>query len=95
MINLRLAGLKVGLVSTAQSLLTGACAVYGDLLFHSTASLTTANDGAVYHVAPAVMNYLFAERYHIEPTQVAAMVLFGNFFSLLSLPILLFIALSL
>lgn len=77
MINLRLAGLKVGLVSTAQSLLTGACA-FTVIYFSFHCLLTTANDGAVYHVAPAVMNYLFAERYHIEPTQVAAMVLFGN-----------------
>lgn len=44
---------------------------------------------------PAVMNYLFAERFHIEPTNVASMVLFGNFLCLFTLPLLLIFALSL
>lgn len=43
----------------------------------------------------AVMNYLFAERFHIEPEKVASIVLFGNFFSILTLPVLLGFALSL
>ncbi|EJL9432534.1 AEC family transporter [Vibrio cholerae] len=95
MINLRLAGLKVGLVSTAQSLLTGACAFALIYFFIPLPPLQLQMMVLFTMLPPAVMNYLFAERYHIEPTQVAAMVLFGNFFSLLSLPILLFIALSL
>ena len=44
---------------------------------------------------PAVMNYMFAERFNIEPNRVASMVLFGNFFSILTLPLLLTFALSL
>ncbi|GAJ76021.1 LOW QUALITY PROTEIN: membrane protein [Vibrio sp. JCM 18905] len=44
---------------------------------------------------PAVMNYLFAERLNIEPMKVASMVLFGNFFSILTLPLLLSYTLSL
>jgi len=36
---------------------------------------------------PAVLNYLFAERYHQEPERVAAMVLVGNFSAILFLPL--------
>ncbi|EGR3945806.1 AEC family transporter [Vibrio cholerae] len=95
MMNLRLAGLKVGIISTSQSLLTGACAFALIYFFIPLPPLQLRMMVLFTMLPPAVMNYLFAERYHIEPAQVAAMVLFGNFFSLFSLPILLFIALSL
>lgn len=36
---------------------------------------------------PAVMNYVFAERYHQEPDKVASIVLVGNMASVLFLPI--------
>ncbi len=36
---------------------------------------------------PAVMNYVFAERYHQEPEKVAAIVLIGNLASVVFLPI--------
>lgn len=36
---------------------------------------------------PAVMNFLFAERYHQEPAKVAAIVVLGNLFSVISLPL--------
>ena len=36
---------------------------------------------------PAIVNYLFAEQYHQEPHKVASIVLIGNVFSLVSLPI--------
>lgn len=36
---------------------------------------------------PAVVNYIFAEQYHQEPHKVASIVLIGNVFSLISLPI--------
>ncbi len=42
---------------------------------------------------PAVMNYMFAEHYNQEPSKVAAMVLFGNAFSVVSIPIALVYAL--
>jgi predicted permease len=38
---------------------------------------------------PAVMNFLFAERYRQEPAKVAAIVVLGNLFSVLSLPLVL------
>ncbi|HSD38548.1 MAG TPA: AEC family transporter [Rhodocyclaceae bacterium] len=36
---------------------------------------------------PALLNYIFAERYGQEPEQVASIVLIGNLFALLTLPI--------
>jgi len=42
---------------------------------------------------PAVLNYMFAERYGQEPDKVASMVLIGNMASVVSLPIALAIAL--
>jgi len=36
---------------------------------------------------PAVLNYIFAERYHQEPAAVASMVLVGNVAALLFLPV--------
>lgn len=42
---------------------------------------------------PAVLNYMFAERYQQEPEKVASMVLVGNVAALLFLPIALALAL--
>lgn len=36
---------------------------------------------------PAVLNFLFAERYRQEPERVASIVLIGNLFALLTLPV--------
>ncbi len=43
---------------------------------------------------PAVMNYLLAERYQQQPEVVASMVMVGNLFALISLPIVLVFALN-
>ena len=42
---------------------------------------------------PAVLNYMFAERYQQEPEKVASMVLVGNVAALLFLPVALALAL--
>lgn len=39
---------------------------------------------------PAVLNFMLAERYAVEPRKVAAVVLLGNLASLLTLPLVLF-----
>ena len=44
--------------------------------------------------APAVLNYLFAERYRQEPEIVASMVLVGNAAALVVLPLALALVLS-
>jgi predicted permease len=42
---------------------------------------------------PAVLNYMFAERYNQEPEKVASMVLLGNVAAVLFLPVALAISL--
>lgn len=42
---------------------------------------------------PAVLNYMFAERYRQEPDKVASMVMIGNLASVIVLPLILVIAL--
>lgn len=95
MLNLRLGGLKVGLMCTVQSLGTGAIAF---ALIYWLIPLPTMQLQMMVlftMLPPAVMNYLFAERLNIEPMTVASMVLFGNFFSIITLPLLLLFTLSL
>ncbi len=43
---------------------------------------------------PAVLNYMFAERYQQEPDKVASMVLIGNVAAVVFLPIALALALD-
>lgn len=42
---------------------------------------------------PAVINYVFAERYHQEPDKVAAIVLVGNLAAIVTLPLVLLLVL--
>ncbi|WP_159650553.1 AEC family transporter [Vibrio atypicus] len=95
MCNMRLSGLRVGVWCTLQSLVTGAISF---ALIYWLIPLPTMQLQMMVlftMLPPAVMNYLFAERFNVEPVKVASMVLFGNFFSLLTLPMLLAFALSL
>jgi predicted permease len=43
---------------------------------------------------PAVLNYVFAERYHQEPAKVASIVMLGNLASLLFIPLALAVTLN-
>ncbi|WP_045495630.1 AEC family transporter [Vibrio hyugaensis] len=95
MCNLRLGGLKVGLLCTVQSLLTGAIAFAVIYWLIPLPTMQLQMMVLFTMLPPAVMNYLFAERLNIEPMTVASMVLFGNFFSILTLPLLLMFTLSL
>ncbi|MDA0148968.1 AEC family transporter [Vibrio sp. LaRot3] len=95
MCNIRLSGLSIGLFCTLQSLVTGGIAFGLIYYFVPLPKMELQMMVLFSMLPPAVMNYLFAERFNIAPAQVASMVLFGNFFSILTLPILLMFALSL
>lgn len=95
MCNMRLSGLKVGLLCTLQSLITGGIAFATIYYLISLPKMEMQMMVLFTMLPPAVMNYLFAERFNIEPVKVASMVLFGNFFSIITLPLLLSFALSL
>ncbi|KGY13263.1 membrane protein [Vibrio tubiashii] len=95
MCNIRISGLKVGIFCTLQSLATGAVSFAVIYYFIPLPKMELQMMVLFTMLPPAVMNYLFAERFQIEPTKVASMVLFSNFFSILTLPLLLGFALSL
>ncbi|MHC0041910.1 AEC family transporter [Vibrio campbellii] len=95
MLNLRLGGLKVGLMCTLQSLVTGAVAFAIIYWLIPLPTMQLQMMVLFTMLPPAIMNYLFAERLNIEPMTVASMVLFGNFFSIITLPLLLMFTLSL
>lgn len=95
MCNMRLSGLRVGIFCTLQSLATGAAAFWVIYTFIPLPAMQLQMMVLFTMLPPAVMNYMFAERFNIEPNRVASMVLFGNFFSILTLPLLLTFALSL
>lgn len=87
-------GLKIGLISTATSLITGAITF---LIIQSVVELPLRELQMMVlftMLPPAVMNYLFAERYKVGGETVAAMVLYGNFFAIFTMPVLLWFALS-
>ncbi|GAA4877054.1 AEC family transporter [Ferrimonas pelagia] len=92
---LRWSGLYLGLLGTGISLLTGAVS-FG--LIYWWIPLPTLHLQMMLLFAmlpPAVMNYLFAERYNIEPQKASNIILFGNFLSVITLPILLMVAFAL
>jgi predicted permease len=93
MCNIRLDGLKVGVLCTLQSLITGGITFTAIYLFVPLPSLHLQMMLLFTMLPPAVMNYMLAERFNVEPNKVAAMVLFSNFFSIFTLPILLLLAL--
>jgi len=92
---IQLSGLRVGLLSSLLSLSSGAVSFAVIYFFIPLPAMQLQMMVLFTMLPPAVMCYLFAERFKIEPQNVASMVLFGNFFSFLSLPLLLTLALSL
>ena len=89
MCKIRLSGLKVGVLCTFLSLCTGAVAFTLIYLFIPLPPMHMQMMLLFTMLPPAVMNYMFAERFAVEPEKVASMVLFSNFFSIITLPLLL------
>ena len=94
MVNLRLSGLRIGIFTTLFSLGTGAITFAVIYFLIPLPQLQMQMMVLFTMLPPAVMNYLFAEKYNVEPANVASMVLFGNFFAIITLPILLWISLA-
>lgn len=94
MCNIRLSGIKVGLLCTGLSLATGAIAFISIYMFIPLSILHLKMMLLYTMFPPAVLNYVFAERFDLEPEKVASMVLFSNVLCIVTLPIMLTIALS-
>jgi predicted permease len=87
-------GVKIGLMSTATSLLSGAITFAVIYLWIPLTQLQLQMMVLFTMLPPAVMNYLLAERYQLNGAAVASMVLYGNLLSVLSMPLLLWFALT-
>ncbi|MEQ8939279.1 MAG: AEC family transporter, partial [Gammaproteobacteria bacterium] len=93
LIDMRLSEWKIGMLAAVLAPVSGIAIVMVLLQFME---LTQLEQGALFlfgALPPAVMNYMFAEHYQQEPAKVAAMVLFGNAFTVISLPLALAYAL--
>lgn len=86
--------LRIGLIGTVFRPLVGMLLAWG--LAHLVG--LSQRDAAMLLVfgalPPAVLNYVFAERYHQEPVKVASMVMLGNLGSLLFVPLALALTLK-
>jgi len=95
MCGIKKSGLKIGIICSLLSVATGAVA-FTVIYWLIPLELQEMQMMVLFTMLPpAVMNYLFAERYQISPNKVASMVLFGNLSSIITLPLLLIFAFSL
>ncbi len=93
LIDMKLSEWKIGMLAALLAPICGIAIVLALLPF---IELTRLEQGALFlfgALPPAVMNYIFAEHYDQEPSKVAAMVLFGNAFCIVSIPMALAYAL--
>ncbi|CZF81981.1 putative transporter YfdV [Grimontia celer] len=85
-------GIRVGVLSTVLSLVTGAISFTLIYFFIPLPSEHMRMMLLFAMLPPAVMNFLYAERFKVGADEVASMVLFGNGFTVLTLPLLLIAA---
>ncbi len=87
MTNVSLSDWKLGFFAAMFRPLAGMAAAWGVIVVLGL----TGRDAAMLLVfgglPPAVLNFMFAERYHQEPARVASMVLLGNLVALVVLPV--------
>ena len=86
LVDIRLSQWRLGMLG---ALLAPVCGIAIVLLISPWLELTRLEQGVLFlfgSLPPAVMNFMFAEHYDQEPAKVAAMVLFGNAFSIVSIP---------
>lgn len=94
MIDLNLAAWRIGVVGAMLCPLTGFAVAFLAVMALPLSSLATAQLFIFASLPPAVLNFLFAERYKQEPDKVASIVLLGNLASLIFVPIGLALAFS-
>ena len=77
---------RIGLAGAVLCPLTGLVMAWLVGLFMTLPQIQMAQLVVFAALPPAVLNFMLAERYHIEPRKVAAVVLLGNLASLVILP---------
>jgi len=83
----RLAAVRVGLWGAVARPLVGLLLAYGTALVLGLEGQQKALLVIFGALPPAVLNYVFAERYRQEPDQVASIVMIGNLAALVFLPL--------
>ncbi len=84
---------KIGVVGAVVCPASGLLMALLAMTFMSLPEVQLAQLFVFAALPPAVLNFMLAERYGIAPRKVAAVVLLGNFASLLVLPVVLFFVL--
>ena len=86
--------LRIGLIGTAARPLMGMALAWVLAQLLGLSQRDTSMLLVFGALPPAVLNYVFAERYHQEPAKVASMVMLGNLGALLFVPIALALTLQ-
>ena len=81
---------RIGLAGAVLCPLTGLAMAWAVAAFFDLPEMQLAQLIVFAALPPAVLNFMLAERYKVEPPKVAAVVLLGNLASLLVLPAVLF-----
>lgn len=93
LVNLDWHGWKLGLLGTILAPLTGLLAAWPIIAWLDLPSDHAQMAWIFAALPPAVLNYLVAERYKIEPDKVASIVMFANAGAVLIIPAVLFVVL--
>jgi len=86
--------LRIGLIGTVARPLMGMALGWGLAQALGLAGRDAAMLLVFGALPPAVLNYVFAERYHQEPAKIASIVMLGNLGSLLFIPLALALTLQ-
>ncbi len=81
---------KIGIISAICRPLVGVVSVLLILPWLTLSDQNSAQLIIFSVLPPAVLNFMVAEKYNQEPKKVASIVLIGNLFSLISVPITLY-----
>ena len=84
---------RIGMAGAILCPLSGLVVAVGVVMFVDLPPVQQAQLIVFAVLPPAVLNFMLAERYGIEPRKVAAIVLLGNFASLVIIPAVLFLVL--
>ena len=84
---------RIGIIGAIACPASGLLATIVALWLFDLSTMDTAALILFAALPPAVLNFLLAERYQVEPQKVAAIVLMGNMFSVIVIPITLYFVL--
>jgi predicted permease len=90
MVDVDLSHWRIGLIGAFARPFVGVLAAVIVMLFVPLGAEQKAQFLLFSALPPAVLNYIFAEKYAQQPTEVAAMVVLGNALSILTLSVMLF-----